>query len=191
MPPRKPRSDAARNREAALTAAETLFAREEDAARVTMDAVAAAAGVGKGTLFRAFTDRDGLILALVDRRSDALRARVEGDEPPLGRAAPPRERVVALLDALVTFKLDNRRLVLALEQGGAASPFRSPAYGWWHGALTDAWRELGDPDDAPFLAHLMLAAVRADLIEHLTTAEGRPPAEIRDRLTRYARSLMP
>lgn len=191
MPPRKPRSDAARNREAALAAADALFARETDAARVTMDAVASAAGVGKGTLFRAFTDRDGLILALVDRRFGALRGQVEGEAPPLGRAAPPRERVVALLDALVTFKLDNRRLVLALEEGGAASPYRSPAYGWWHTALADAWREMGAPDDAPFLAHLMLSAVRADLIEHLTTTEGRPPAEIRARLARYARSLMP
>ena len=46
------RADAARNRDKVLVAAEKLFA-ERSADCVTMDAVAAEAGVGKGTLFRA------------------------------------------------------------------------------------------------------------------------------------------
>src|SRR4051812_10414298 len=53
------RADAARNRDKVLAAAEKLFA-ERGADCVTMDAVAAEAGVGKGTLFRGFGDRAGV-----------------------------------------------------------------------------------------------------------------------------------
>ena len=48
---RAERSDAARNRAAVLAAADELFATVPEPARLSMDDVAAAAGVGKGTLF--------------------------------------------------------------------------------------------------------------------------------------------
>lgn len=52
MTERKPRADATRNREAVLAAADTLFAQCESPQSVTMADIAAAAGVGKATLFR-------------------------------------------------------------------------------------------------------------------------------------------
>ncbi len=55
-PVRHERADAARNRATILSAAERLVA-EHGAQQVTMDQVACAAGVGKGTLFRRFGDR--------------------------------------------------------------------------------------------------------------------------------------
>lgn len=50
------RADAARNRRRLLDAAQRLVA-EQGADHVTMEAVAAAAEVGKGTVFRRFGDR--------------------------------------------------------------------------------------------------------------------------------------
>ena len=65
QPPRE-RSDAARNREALLAAAARLVEHcGVDA--VTMDNVAAEAGVGKGTVFRRFDSREGLMAALLNR----------------------------------------------------------------------------------------------------------------------------
>lgn len=58
-PPPRERADAARNRAKVLAAATKLFA-EEGVEAVSMDAVAAEAGVGKGTLFRRFGDKAGL-----------------------------------------------------------------------------------------------------------------------------------
>jgi AcrR family transcriptional regulator len=75
-----------------------------------MDDIAAAAGVGKGTLFRAFGSRDGLLDALFAERMARLRAAVEEGDPPLGPQAPPRERVLAVLDAILLFKLENAPL---------------------------------------------------------------------------------
>ncbi|KPI02333.1 regulatory protein TetR [Actinobacteria bacterium OK074] len=93
------RADAARNRARLLAAAARLVA-EQGAQSVTMQEVAEAAGVGKGTLFRRFGDRDGLLLALLDEaEAEFLEAYTSGP-PPLGPGAPARERLVAFGSAL-------------------------------------------------------------------------------------------
>ncbi|AEW99139.1 TetR/AcrR family transcriptional regulator [Streptantibioticus cattleyicolor] len=169
MAERKARSDAERNRQAVIAAADELFARGGGPRGVSMDDVAAAAGVGKGTLFRGFGDRTGLILAVVEARIEPLRQAVENGPPPLGPDTPPRERVPAVLDAILRFKFDNRQLSLALEEAGRGSPYQAGHYAWWHRTLRDALRRLPDATDADsdFTAHALLAAVRADLVEHL------------------------
>ncbi|MVO84358.1 TetR family transcriptional regulator [Streptomyces sp. p1417] len=189
MPERKARADAARNREAVLAAADELFARSDSPRGVSMEQIAAAAGVGKGTLFRRFGDRDGLIRAVFAARSEAVRAAVESGPPPLGPGVPGRERVPALLDALLAFKLDNRHLALALEETSAGSPYAAEHYGWWHGVMCDALRDTAVPD-AGFAAHALLAAVRADLVEQLAATEGMPPDEMRERLAAYAEKVV-
>lgn len=65
------RADAARNREAILTAATDLFDRA-GVETVSMNDIAEAAGVGKGTLFRRFSSRTALIEAVLTRRAEAL-----------------------------------------------------------------------------------------------------------------------
>ncbi|MEW1747588.1 TetR/AcrR family transcriptional regulator [Streptomyces angustmyceticus] len=185
------RADALRNREAVLAAADELFARSESPRGVSMDDVAAAAGVGKGTLFRRFGDRTGLIGAVFESRIEPLRAAVEAGPAPLGPAAPPRERVPAVLDALLRFKLDNRHLSLALEEAGSGSPYQAAHYAWWHGILRDALSRLpGRGDDADFTAHALLAATRADLVEHLAGVEGMSPRGMRDRLAAFVDTVL-
>jgi len=65
-PPRSLRRDASRNRERLLEAARELFA--ERGLNVTMDEIARAAGVGVGTAYRRFGNRDELIGALFEER---------------------------------------------------------------------------------------------------------------------------
>lgn len=185
------RADALRNREAVLAAADALFARSESPRGVSMDDVAVAAGVGKGTLFRRFGDRTGLIQAVFASRIEPLRAAVEAGPAPLGPATPPRERVPAVLDALLQFKLDNRHLSLALEEAGSGSPYQAAHYAWWHGTLRDALSRLpGTDDDADFTAHALLAATRADLVEHLAGAEGMSPRRMRNRLATFVDTVL-
>ncbi|MRT44956.1 helix-turn-helix transcriptional regulator, partial [Xylella fastidiosa subsp. multiplex] len=82
------RADAARNRARLLEAATRLIA-EHGVAAVTMEGVAAAAQVGKGTVFRRFGDRTGLLMALLDHSARTLQADFMGGPPPLGPGAPP------------------------------------------------------------------------------------------------------
>ncbi|MCL7495623.1 MULTISPECIES: TetR/AcrR family transcriptional regulator [Streptomyces] len=190
MAERKARADALRNRETVLAAADALFARSASPRSVSMDDIAAAAGVGKGTLFRRFGDRTGLIRAVFDARIEPLRQAVEEGPAPLGPSAAPRERVPALLDAVLRFKLDHRHLSLALEEAGSGSPYAGASYSWWHGMLRDALEQLpgaaaGPAADSDFTAHVLLAATRADLVEHLADQEGMTPERMRAQLAAF------
>src|SRR5579875_422962 len=63
---RAPRADARRNRESVLDAASELFALHGDA--VQMDEIAERAGLGVGTLYRHFADKQALLAAIIGRR---------------------------------------------------------------------------------------------------------------------------
>jgi AcrR family transcriptional regulator len=184
------RKDAVRNREAVLAAADALFARRESPEDVTMADVAAAAGVGKGTLFRAFGDRAGLLRALYEARLEPIGEAVETGPPPLGPATPPRDRVPALLDAVLCFKLDNRRLALALEEGASTSPYQAEHYARWHRLLRAVLEQIPGLTDADFTAHALLAAVRADLVEHLAGEERLPRERLRSQLADYVTRVL-
>jgi AcrR family transcriptional regulator len=69
------RKDAERNRRRILDAARALFA--EEGLQVTLDAVAARAGVGVGTVYRRFTDKEALIDALFEERIGGIVAIAE------------------------------------------------------------------------------------------------------------------
>lgn len=88
------RADAARNRKLLLAAAKTLI-DNHGAAAVTMEAVAKEAGVGKGTVFRRFGNRTGLMLALLDHTETELQSAFLTGPPPMGPDAPPLDRLIA------------------------------------------------------------------------------------------------
>lgn len=72
---RAPRRDAARRRDTLIDAAATCFA--EQGYGVPLETVAAAAGVGRATLYRNFDDREALALAIFSRAVDRLAALVD------------------------------------------------------------------------------------------------------------------
>src|ERR1700709_2237861 len=85
-PERPLRKDAARNRERILAAAGEVFA--ERGLDVTLDDIAHHAGVGVGTVYRRFRDKEELIDALFDARMDAVvtaaQSALAADDPWLG-----------------------------------------------------------------------------------------------------------
>ncbi len=174
----KLRADAARNHAAILDAASALLEQSSAPQTVSMDAIAAAAGVGKGTLFRRFGDRDALISAVVANRSVPLKEAIESGPPPLGPDTPPRERILAIVDAIVAFKLDTIALSLAHENA-AISPYAAQSYAEAHGLIASLLTQIGRAEDPGLTAHVMLAATRADFILYLTQNEGRSGDEIR------------
>ncbi|WP_194899831.1 TetR/AcrR family transcriptional regulator [Catenulispora pinisilvae] len=83
-PPRE-RADAARNRALVLQAAWRLYTHGGVEA-LTTDAVAQEAGVGKGTVYRRFRDKSGLVAALLDDKEKELQLAMISGPPPLGPA---------------------------------------------------------------------------------------------------------
>src|SRR6476660_1658592 len=106
------RGDAARNRVLLLDAARRLIA-ERGADAVSMDDIAAAAGVGKGTVFRRFGSRAGLMMVLLDEDEKASQEAFLFGPPPLGPDAPPLERLVAFGRERICFAHTHRELLSA------------------------------------------------------------------------------
>ena len=75
------RADAVRNRARILEAAAEVFA--ERGLEVTLDDIAHHAGLGVGTVYRRFSDRESLVEALFDERMQVAKRRMEAalDEP--------------------------------------------------------------------------------------------------------------
>src|SRR4051812_10763860 len=115
--PRRERADRSRNRAAVLAAAQKLFAARGPES-VRMEDVAAEAGVGVGTVYRGFTDRAGLVRALLDERERRLQDALLRGTPPLGPGAPARERLLAFLAALAAHVEETFPYLAAAEAGG-------------------------------------------------------------------------
>lgn len=160
---RRERADAVRNRRAILAATEQLLT-DHRPDEVTIEQVALAAGVGKGTVFHRFGNRMGLMLALMRERAMVLTNAIETGPPPLGPGAPPRDRLMAFLSAVVDVVGRNKGLLAALGQAiSPKSPGKDhPVYDTWRNhisALISAQR----PDlDAPLLADLLLSGLQAE-----------------------------
>jgi len=167
QPSRPERADAARNREKILRAAAELFERDGIEA-VSMDAVAHAAGVSKGTLFHRFGSRAGLAMALLDEAERELQDALLRGPAPLGPGAPPAERLEAFLDAYVDLLADHHALIRTSEHGGEEGRrFRNGAYAAWHQHVALLLGELGGTADPALTAHLLLAMVDSELYRAL------------------------
>ena len=138
--PRTERADAARNRQAILDAAGKLLA-EGRADNVSIEQIAAAAGVGKGTVFHRFGNRAGLLRELVMDRADTLRQSVISGEPPLGPGAPARERLLAFFAAWADFAVDNFELYAAYSIT-EPDPRAEDFHAFWYRHIAELLREL-------------------------------------------------
>ena len=172
------RADAARNRDKVLAAAEKLFA-ERDASCVTMDAIAAEAGVGKGTLFRGFGDRAGLVLALLQEHETRLQEAIIRGPAPLGPGAPPIERLRAFGHAMIDLLEAHGDLILVGESGSPCARFRSPPFRAHRAHVTSLLTELDPRLDAEYHADSLLAVLAADQYRHLRHEREMPIERVR------------
>ncbi|MEU6282802.1 helix-turn-helix domain-containing protein [Streptomyces sp. NPDC047028] len=166
------RADAARNRARLLEAAARLIA-EHGVEGVTMEAVAAAAQVGKGTVFRRFGDRTGLLTALLDHSAKQLQADFLGGPAPLGPGAPPLERLRAFGVAVLYRSAEQLDLQLAA-QPHPTRRFSHPAALALRTHVTVLLRKLVPTADCDLLAQTLMASLDPALIHHLIRQCGMP-----------------
>jgi AcrR family transcriptional regulator len=180
QPARPERADAAENRRRVLAAACRLF-REHGAMNVSMDAVAAEAGVGKGTLFRRFGDRAGLARAVISEYEAELQDGLIRGEPPLGPGAPARERLLAFGRAYLEFLEHHSDTLLAAESGSAPAIHQaSPPYVLYRTHLTLLLREAGCGERAEYLADVLLAPLSSATFKYHRELRGLSLAELQD-----------
>ena len=169
------RRDAARNTDLVLRAARALFGREGVSA-VSMDRVAAEAGVGKGTVYRVAGSRAGLAALLLDDAERDLQEAILTGPPPLGRGAPPGARLAAFVAAYVRF-LDGHAELLAETERTGGGRYATGAYAFWHTHVRGLLGEAGvaGPELA---ADLVLALLGAEVYEHLRTDRRAGPDDV-------------
>ncbi len=180
------RGDAARNRALLLEAARRLVAKR-GADAVTMDDVAAAAGVGKGTLFRRFGSRAGLMMVLLDEDERTSQQAFLFGPPPLGPDAPPMDRLVAFGRARLRFVHTHHALLSAAKGDpqtrhvGAAAVQRTHVR-----VLLQAAHTTGDLDAQ---TDALLALLDVDYVEHQLNYGGHTLEVLGDAWESLARKL--
>ncbi|RYJ02761.1 MAG: TetR family transcriptional regulator [Actinomycetales bacterium] len=164
------RRDAARNRELLLDAATALVDRIGPRL-VTMDAVAAAAGVGKGTVFRRFQSREGLMAEVLNHRETEWQGQVMSGPPPLGPGADPWERLLAFGRTRLDTTLVHAELIREAGRNGARA---GGAYAFTFTHVRYLLAQLGVTGDIPLLATALLAPLELPIdephdLEHFPT----------------------
>ncbi|MBO9521885.1 MAG: TetR/AcrR family transcriptional regulator [Nocardioidaceae bacterium] len=169
------RADARRNAERLLAAARELIS--ERGPNVPLDEVAKLAGVGIGTLYRRFPDRDALLRAVVldalAQTRDAAERAAETEDPFEALATYLRLALELRVSAVMPQVLD---LVI---HGDAEMDAAREASAKAVEALVDAARESGDlPEDVTF------ADVGMMLVRIARPLPGPMPTELKDELAR-------
>jgi AcrR family transcriptional regulator len=190
------RSDAARNRRKILAAARVLF-EERSVTSVTMEEIAKASGVGKGTLYRRFPHKGFLCEALLDEPTRALQERTLALLSEPGRSA--LEKLTRFLGLVVEFTEANLDLLYGGNEplcgADRLARFTHPAYDWRRstvlGLLRAAARD-GEVDpglDLEYLATALLAPLDLDLYYYQRRVQELPAERLETGLRSLAAAL--
>jgi AcrR family transcriptional regulator len=184
------RADAARNRRRILSAAARLF-DEHGVERVSMEAIASEAGVGKGTVFRRFGDRSGLVMALLDERTRAFQDDLIRGEPPLGPGAPAVERAIAFGRGMLALLEAHGEMLLAAELGVRWVRGEAGVYAFYRTHLAMLVRESAPELDDEYLAEALLAPLSAETFLYLRKGRDLPLKRIEAGYEQLVRQLLP
>ena len=170
------RRDAARNRELLLEAARELI-EECGVDGLTMGTLAKRAGLGKGTVFRRFGNRAGLMMTLLSDAEAGFQGRFMFGPPPLGPGAPPLERLVAFGAERISWVLEYGDLARAAGVS-AYNRFDVPAAVLCHRHLEMLLREAGVTADLWLMATSLTATLEPERLLHAVGVHGVGPERL-------------
>jgi AcrR family transcriptional regulator len=165
------RADARRNRERIRCAAACLV-DERGIDGISMDDIAARAGVGKGTLYRRFGDRASLLRALIEEPERDFQDALIRGEPPLGPGAAPLERLHAFGAGSLRLLEQTARFISAKE-GEKAGRYKHPVYAFHRTHVGLLLRQiLGEGTRTDYLVDSLLAPLSADAFLYQREVRG-------------------
>jgi AcrR family transcriptional regulator len=161
-PAARERADARRNRERILCAAARLIDRY-GIDGVSMDDVAAEAGVGKGTLYRRFGERGALLRALIEEPEREFQESLIRGPAPLGPGAHPVARLHAFGVGLLDLLEHHSRYIREAEGLGGGKRFTHPVYQVYRAHVGVLLRQIrGDHPQTEYLIDCLMAPLGAE-----------------------------
>ena len=145
--PRPTRADAVKNRELLLETAQRLF-DDEGVETVTMTQIAEEAGVGKGTLYRHFSNKNDICHALLDQDMHDLQAAT------LAHAREGSDPLTTLrwfLESVAAFVMRNQDLLYSGLDSSPALSVAQAAHLWWRQTIRGYLRQLNVTGDLDYL----------------------------------------
>ena len=179
---RQERRDAAANRARILQTAEKLFA-QHGVANVNMADIAQSAGVGKGTLYRRFTNKAELCLALMDTQmidfQNGMLARMQQMS---AQNTSKMDQLDQFMDALIYFTDAHAPLLCEVQRSGLLQDHDSEGlelpHFWQYMTVNGLLRsaaingEISDKLDIDYLADAILSPLKADLFYYQREVRG-------------------
>lgn len=183
------RADARRNRLLVLDAARRLF-EDRGVEDVTMEDVALAAGVGKGTVYRRFHDRYGLACAVEEHQHAALLRSLQDGTGTFAPDVPAADRAVRLALAVLALQVQHLDAGLALESGRPGGRSRTPVYAQYLRYLESCLEHEGSPSSITYLAVVLLELSNPVLVARLLREQRWPQATLTRCTEEQARALL-
>lgn len=164
---RPTRSDALKNRGLLLETALRLF-NEHGVDSVSMSAVAQAAGVGKGTLYRHFPNKTQLCEELIDSDQRDLQDRTLRHLRE--NAGDPRGNLRWFLGEVLAFVERNRELLFSAIIGGAGVMLGHPAHSWWRQTIRGLLMQIKPSVDIDYATDVLFVMLDARTIHYQQTS---------------------
>ncbi len=163
------RADAIKNRALLLATAKRLFA-EQSVAGVTMSAVADAAGVGKGTLYRHFENKFELSMALLDEDQRDLQDRTLSRMRETGGTLDTLKWFIG--EVLLFTDRNQELLCVNAGESGPIGSLAHPAHWWWRTTIRGLVAQINPVCDADYIADSIFVLVDVHNIYFLLSERG-------------------
>jgi len=162
------RADAVRNRQRLIDTARRLF-EAEGVEAVSMSALAKEAGVGKGTLYRHFSDKASVCHAVLD---DAMRLFQTQTLGYLSLERPALDKLRWFIRRAVQYTADHLDLLREAALSGETSSLEHPAHIWWRQTIYGLLAQTAYAGDIDYLTDMIYIMLDVRAIRYQMRARG-------------------
>jgi AcrR family transcriptional regulator len=180
------RADAARNRRKLMEVAQTLF-NEQGVANVTMSEIAQSASVGKGTLYRHFSDKATLCHAMLD---EAMRNFQQATLLYLRNSDNPANALRWFLGEAVAYVDEHIELLREAATAGDTPYLEHPAHIWFRQTIFSLLQRIGVQGDLDYMTDTLYVMLDVRTIRFQRQMRGYERERIVDGIHTLADALM-
>lgn len=165
---RPKRADAIKNQQLLLDTARRLF-DDEGVESVSMSAIAQKANVGKGTLYRHFSDKGALLHALLD---EDMRQFQERTLSHMRKGNDSENNLFWFIEQALGFIITNSDSLCEASMNSSQPILQHPAHFWWRQTILSLLRQCGVQGDISYMTDVIYVMLDVSTIRFQRRALG-------------------